>query len=192
MCDVIDSKRIQSVSDEVDLSSTHLCGRVLDIGGGGEAVIAQFAGEGVIAIDISRKELDEAPDAGLKIVMDARDMAFTDNMFDTVTSFFSLMYMRPEDVVKVLRECRRVLRPNGYMHIWDTEIPQNTGLDKDIYAIMLNVLLPSRTISTGYGTGWDKSMFSSDIIDKSLEAGFSFVREQKGKNHFHIILQKKD
>ena len=37
-----------------------LIGSILDIGGGGEAVIGQIYGDNVLAIDISQKELDEA------------------------------------------------------------------------------------------------------------------------------------
>ena len=38
-----------------------LIGSILDIGGGGEAVIGQIYGDNVLAIDISQEELDEAP-----------------------------------------------------------------------------------------------------------------------------------
>jgi hypothetical protein len=47
-------------------------GLILDIGGGGEGVIGQLKGKQVVAIDLSRQELDEAPgEPLLKIVMDA-------------------------------------------------------------------------------------------------------------------------
>jgi len=45
----------------------------LDIGGGGEGVIGQMKGKQVIAIDPNRRELEEAADGPLKIVMDARE-----------------------------------------------------------------------------------------------------------------------
>ena len=60
---------------KVDLSQVTLNGRILDIGGGGEGIIAQFKGESVVAIDPNKKELEEAPSKGdLKIVMDAKDL----------------------------------------------------------------------------------------------------------------------
>jgi len=55
--------------------------------------------------------------------MDARDMSFVDESFDESTCFFSLMYMPPESMPRVLSEILRVLRPGGRLRIWDAEIP---------------------------------------------------------------------
>ncbi|MFC1879420.1 class I SAM-dependent methyltransferase [Chloroflexota bacterium] len=67
-------------------------GHILDIGGGGEGIIGILKGEKVIAIDPRKRELEEAADGPLKIVMDARDLFFLDSTFNTVTAFFTLMY----------------------------------------------------------------------------------------------------
>ena len=45
----------------------------MDIGGGGRGVIGELKGKQVIAIDINKRELEEAPDGPLKVVMDATD-----------------------------------------------------------------------------------------------------------------------
>ena len=71
-------------------------GYILDIGGGGEGIIGQMKPAQVIAVDLSKRELEEAPPGPLKIVMDATDLKFLDGSFETATAFFSLMYMRPE------------------------------------------------------------------------------------------------
>jgi len=63
-------------------------GYILAIGGGGEGTIGRLKGSQVIAIDIRKIELEEAPDGPLKIIMDARDLQFLDNAFNTATSFF--------------------------------------------------------------------------------------------------------
>ncbi len=55
----------------------------------------RLKGQQVVAIDISMKELDDAPAGFLKIVMDASDLKFPKNRFHTVTAFFSRMFMRP-------------------------------------------------------------------------------------------------
>lgn len=68
--------------------------RILDIGGGGEGIIGLLYGSKVVAIDQRKKELEEAPEGPLKIVMDARELNFLDNSFDAVTSFFTLMYVK--------------------------------------------------------------------------------------------------
>jgi len=66
--------------------------RILDIGGGGEGIISQVYGDKVVAIDISKNELNEAPkNDSLKLIMDARQLKFLDEQFDTVTSFFTFI-----------------------------------------------------------------------------------------------------
>jgi len=61
---------------EINFDDINLVGLILDIGGGGEGVIGQIKGKDVIAIDISKEELEETPDGPLKIVMDARELQF--------------------------------------------------------------------------------------------------------------------
>src|SRR5690348_1504129 len=78
------------------VSDFRASGYILDIGGGGEGIIGQMKPSQVIAIDLVKRELEEAPPGPLKIVMDATDLKFLDRSFDTVTAFFSLMYMRPD------------------------------------------------------------------------------------------------
>src|SRR5512140_1179824 len=84
-------------------------GSILDIGGGGEGVIGQLKGRQVIAIDLIKRELEDAPTGPLlKIVMDARDLKFLDGSFATATVFFTFMYIDPGDHAKVFQEIRRV------------------------------------------------------------------------------------
>lgn len=47
-----------------------LKGSILDIGGGGEAIIGQMYGDKVTAIDNRQEELDEAPNCCTKLLMD--------------------------------------------------------------------------------------------------------------------------
>ncbi|TFG48296.1 MAG: class I SAM-dependent methyltransferase, partial [Anaerolineales bacterium] len=77
-------------------------GFVLDIGGGGEGVIGQLLDKDVVAIDFRKEELLEAADGPLKIIMDARELKFLDDSFQTASAFFSLMYIKKrEDQHKV-------------------------------------------------------------------------------------------
>ena len=69
-------------------------GMILDIGGGGEGVIGKLMGEKVIAIDFKKEELLEAAEGPLKIIMDARELKFLNESFQTVTAFFSFMYFK--------------------------------------------------------------------------------------------------
>ena len=69
-----------------------LKGSILDIGGGGEAIIGQMYGDKVTAIDNRQEELDEAPNCCTKLLMDAEKLSFFDGSFDNVTFFYTLMY----------------------------------------------------------------------------------------------------
>ena len=81
---------------DVVLDDFQASGYVLDIGGGGEGIIGLLKPAQVVAIDLSARELAQAPPGPLKIVMDATDLKFLDGTFGTATSFFTLMYMKPE------------------------------------------------------------------------------------------------
>ena len=158
-------------------------GHILDIGGGGEGIIGQMKPAQVIAIDLSKRELEEAPPGPLKIVMDATDLKFLDASFDTVTAFFSLMYMRPEIQKKAFAEAFRVLRPGGRWMVWDAAIP--LALEKDTRGPVFRFRfhLPGKVVETGYGTLWpDKAMDLDYYKTLAREAGFRIIRagEQPG------------
>lgn len=67
-----------------------LTGSILDIGGGGEAVIGQIYKDRVTAIDNCEEELEEAPDCCSKQLMDATELLFPDDSFDNVTFCFAV------------------------------------------------------------------------------------------------------
>ncbi len=74
----------------------------------------------------------------VKLVMDAAHLTFADGSFQTVTSFFTLMYMDRDTQRQAITEAARVLRPGGQLHIWDAVIvsacPSPFLIDLDIDA----------------------------------------------------------
>ena len=149
-------------------------GWILDMGGGGEGVIGQLCGERVVAIDRLRQELEEAPGNALKIVMDAKDLQFLDNTFQTVTAFFFFMFTLPENRSLIFKEIYRVLRPGGVLLLWDLTIPPYPGGEQDIFACPLSVRLPDGSeIETGYGCPWPgHAQTAADFLRIASEAGF--------------------
>jgi SAM-dependent methyltransferase len=107
-------------------------GLILDIGGGGEG-------------------LEEAPSGPLKIVMDARDLKFLDDTFNTATVFFTFMYIDSNDHQKVFEELQRVLKPGGRLLIWDVTFPELTDKKKNMALFPFKFNLPDKQIRTGYG-----------------------------------------
>jgi ubiquinone/menaquinone biosynthesis C-methylase UbiE len=177
---------------EVVVHNFEAPGYILDIGGGGEGIIGILKGKKVVAIDPQKKELEEAADGPLKIIMDARDLQFLDDTFDTATAFFSLMYIKSRtDCQKVFGEILRVLKVGGQFLIWDMSIPQRLDDERDIFVLPLLVKIGSKEIETGYGQPWPEKVRDLPFyLDLAKESGFHVVDQKKNKRVFFLQLQK--
>ena len=179
----------------INLTNIKINGRILDIGGGGEGVIGQLIGEKVVVIDLKKKELESGLRAGdtksLKIIMDAKDLKFLDKSFDTITAFFSMMYMKKENLKKVFEEIFRVLKINGELIIWDIIIPDRRDSEKDFFGLYLNIKIGEKHIDTGYATFWDKEQDIKDYLKLAKSAGFS-IKEQSIEGNTFFIKCRKD
>jgi ubiquinone/menaquinone biosynthesis C-methylase UbiE len=176
---------------EVTLNNFDISDFVLDIGSGGEGVIGQLKGNQVVAIDPNKRELEEAADGPLKIVMDATDLQFLDGSFEVATSFFTLMYIKTQDQKKVFDEVYRILESNGRFLIWDVDLPQRTETDKEIVALYLKAILPDREINTGYGTKWPKKRKGLSHYKKMAEnSGFKVAEQSENGRIFFLELKK--
>ena len=176
---------------DVTLDNFDAEGFILDIGGGGEGVIGQLKGQQVIAIDISKRELEEAPAGPLKIVMDARDLKFLDKSFKTVTVFFTFMYITGSDHKEVFQELFRVLVPDGRLLIWDVFFPKQVDPKKDIVVFPLEIKLPDKVIKTGYGARWPKTgQGLTHYIQLAKEVGFTVITHKEKDQWFYLELKK--
>jgi SAM-dependent methyltransferase len=166
-------------------------GLILDIGGGGEGVIGQLKGRQVVAIDLLKQELVDAPDGPLlKIVMDARTLGFLDGAFDTATVFFTFMYILPADHAKVFAELHRVLRPGGRLLVWDPTFPEKAAPDKPKIMYPLHVRLPGKDINTGYGVGIREGQGAGHFVELAKAAGFEVVTQKDEKGWFFLEFKK--
>ena len=152
-------------------------GSVIDIGGGGEGIIAQIGNERITAIDKHQSEIDEAKPNAPKanwILADASALSYSDDYFDNATAFFSGMYMSEQTLEEVFKEVYRVLKTGGEFWIWDAIIKDN----KELFIIRLTITLPDGTkVRTGYGSRLtnrrlpeitqllEKSNFSVSVIE---------------------------
>ncbi|MCP4657551.1 MAG: class I SAM-dependent methyltransferase [bacterium] len=166
-------------------------GLILDIGGGGEGVIGRLKGDRVIAVDINKRELEDAPDGPLKVVMDARDLKFVDGSFHAATSFFTLMYIRGSDHPLVFTEVFRVLKPGGTFLVWEVVLPRRLDESKDIVVIPLTIKLPGEEIGTGYGTRWPEKRQDLSYYRQVAEAaGFQVVAAKEEGQQLFLELRR--
>jgi ubiquinone/menaquinone biosynthesis C-methylase UbiE len=176
---------------EIDISRIPLRGRILDIGGGGEGIIGQYKGRQVVAIDLRDSELREAPEGEyLKIIMDAKDLKFLDEYFDTATAFFSLMYVPPIDRKKIFGEVYRILKKEGEFAIWDLIIPEKYNNNKDFYGLQLKIDIGERVISTGYATRWNRVQSSELYSNLGESVGFEITENSIDDHIFYIKFLK--
>lgn len=167
-------------------------GLILDIGGGGWGIIGQLKGRQVVSIDISPRELVEAPPGPLlKIIMDARSLLFLDDTFPTVTVFFTFMFMAPADHDKVVRELYRVTERGGRLLIWDVVFPDIRDPKKRYANFPVTVALPGKTVEAGYSTylvpgGQGPAHFE----DLAAKAGFKVAAKKAAQQWFYLELVK--
>jgi SAM-dependent methyltransferase len=166
-------------------------GWILDIGGGGEGIIGRIKGRQVVAIDLYSWGMRRTPPGPLKLVMDATDLKFLDHSFDTVTSFFTLMYMTPEQQEKALREAFRVLSPGGRIRIWDVQLPVAPNPKQDLAMYRFRFHLPAETIETGYGTPFpNKPLDMAYYSQLARTAGFMVEEQEIAGNTFRLVARR--
>lgn len=168
-------------------------GLILDIGGGGEGIIGRIKANQVVAIDLSKQELVEAPPGPLKIVMDATDLKFLDESFNTATIFFTLMYMDDENKAKTLTEVHRVLAPKGHVLLWDVLVDRPPDPAKTAALFWLEFRLPKgKIVNTGYGAKLSRVIHDEKYyIDLAEAAGFRVTRRRVDGWTMFLDLEKR-
>jgi ubiquinone/menaquinone biosynthesis C-methylase UbiE len=163
-------------------------GRVIDIGGGGEGIIAQAGGSRIFAVDKFMSEILEAKDKASSshwLVANAGKLPYSSASFANATAFFSCMYMSEEMKKQVFRETHRALKPGGEFWIWDANIAPK----QKAYGIRLHVAFPvQRSTKTMYGTRI-KNQSSAAICAQLQEAGFE-TEVVSNQRHWFFIRAK--
>lgn len=171
---------------KVTVSPERLEGFVVDIGAGGEGVIAKTCGGETVCVDIRKAEICEAKSRGAVahwVLCDACSTPFRKGSFDVATFFFSLMYIKTlERKRAVIVEAKRVLKLDGLLYFWDAIIVEKP----DLHVVFVEANLPDgQKIFTGYGVRGNGKEQTLELVSKlALEAGFKVISTESHKNWF--------
>jgi ubiquinone/menaquinone biosynthesis C-methylase UbiE len=125
--------------------------------------------------------------------MDARELKFLDESFNTATSFFTLMYIKGSDHEKVLSEIFRILKPGGTFLIWDAIISKKSDSVQDRVLVPLTIKLPQEEVETGYGVRMpDEDHNLAYYVRLAEAAGFSILNKKSRDRTIFIKAQKPD
>ena len=171
---------------QAKVSLERLGGFVVDIGGGGEGMIAKTCGSETVCVDINKREIGEARSRGAVanwVLCDACSMPFRNGTFDVATFFFSLMYVKTfKRKYAVMVEAKRVLKSDGLLYLWDATIREKP----DLSVVFVEASLPDKEkIYTGYGVKGKEKEQTLELINKlALKAGFKVTRTESRENWF--------
>lgn len=177
----------------VKVAPQRLEGFILDIGAGGEGVIAKTCGRNTVGVDVRRGEIEEAKSRGSLaqwVLCDACSMPFREGRFDVATFFFSLMYIKTHERKRaVFVEANRVLKSDGYLCLWDAAILEKP----DRYVVFVEITLPDgEEIFTGYGVKGKGKEQDLELITKlGLEAGFEVSSAESHKDLIEVCFHSK-
>lgn len=158
-----------------------LKGKVLEVGvGTGKNIPYYPEGIDITAIDFSEKMLERAKEKAKKlnkkvnlIQMDAQDMKFSDNTFDTV--FTTCVFCSVPDPIKGLKEIRRVCKPTGKIIMIE-----HVRSEKKVLGLIMDLMNPlvvnsyganinRRTVENIHESGYtnvEVTNLTSDIVKK--------------------------
>lgn len=109
--------------------------------------------------------------------------------YDNITSFYTILYMNSENTKAFLKEAYRVLKPNGLLWIWDTNIPCLN--ENNIFIVPLEIKLNTISIvSTGYGIGWSKEQTAASLRNHITDIDFVIEKEEIFDNHFQFCCRR--
>ncbi|RII31858.1 class I SAM-dependent methyltransferase [Clostridium chromiireducens] len=144
-------------------------GNILEIGVGTGKNIEYYPDDiSITAIDFSEGMLQKAREKAEKynknvtlIQMDAQDMKFPDNTFDTI--FTTCVYCSVPDPVKGLKEMRRVCKPNGKIIMIE-----HVRSEKWLLGAVMDILNP--IVVTTYGANINRK-----TVENIYKSGFTDV-----------------
>lgn len=166
-------------------------GLILDIGGGGEGLVARLAGSRVCAVDVNIDKIREARiynEHANWFNCDGASLCFKDASFDVATLWFSLGYMRTWRMKeRVLQEVYRVLKDGARLSIWACRIDcEEQGL-----LLRTDIVFPDGTLSRfGFGVAGQQNQTPDTIMRILDSAGFAIENAREEDYVFYFDCRK--
>ena len=124
--------------------------------------------------------------------MDATDLQFLDESFNTAASFFTFMYLNQDIREKVLIEIYRVLKPNGRLLLWDVIVPAKSEDPKhEMFMVQVSLTLHNgKEVNTGYGTPFKRHQTAEEYKKLAKKVGFNLTTETTKDQIFYLEFTK--
>lgn len=156
-------------------------GAVLDVGSGPgrDGVILRASGLRIICLDASTTMASITKQKGLlSVLADFLEIPFVNESFSGVWAYTSLLHINKLDLPTALKECRRVLKPNGILGLGMIE-GQGEG----------------NRFSSGvnrprYFTYYSKEEIESCFLTVGFNPFFFQSFQPRSKNYLHFLAQK--
>jgi len=183
---------IETSIQKITLEKLHSEGPILDIGGGGEGLVSRIEGSKVCAVDIRMSEIREAQIHGPPanwIVGDGQVLCFQENVFDVVTLWFSLGYMKDWSIKRrVLEEAFRVLGESGRISILASRID---GFYERLIFWGHFTFPDGMDSQIGYGVRGGQEQTLERISELLSDIGFNILSNEDNNEWFEIQAIKK-
>ncbi len=190
-CDMKNESIFRPPIQKVCLNSIDVGGLILDVGGGGEGLVARIGGDKVCAVDINLDKIREArihKESANWFNCDGRNLCFKSKVFDMATLWFALGYMRTWQMKEsVLREVYRVLKDEALLSIWACRV----DCEEAAAIIRTDISFPNGTTSRfGFGLVGQQDQ-TLETVSMLLESvGFTVERILNQDYVFYVSCKK--
>ncbi|NHJ12037.1 MAG: class I SAM-dependent methyltransferase [Candidatus Thorarchaeota archaeon] len=176
---------------EIMLENISRKGAVLDIGGGGEALVSRLERQRVCAADIRLDKIKEGQiyDALSQwILTDACGLCFQDACFEVATFWFSLGYLGSFDLKQsAAMEAHRCLKPGGLLSIIAAKIVNN----EERYVFNSRFIFPDKSVSQiKYAVKGKQNQSLESISQLVKDLGFQIIYSEEHEHWFRIDATK--